>query len=95
MRIYTRVIMDMATGRITAADHYEHQGPVALLKGGGGGSYVPPPTPPPEDNSAEIEAAAAEARRLARRRAGRSSTILTAGLGASATPGAPKKLLGA
>jgi len=94
MRIYNRVIMDIVTGRILEADYSEYSGPVAMLKGGSK-SAPPPPEPPPEDNSDEIEAAALEARRLARRRSGRSSTILTSGLGASTTPGQKKQLFGA
>lgn len=94
MRIYTEVIIDIATGAIRFVEYYDYQGSVALLKGGGG-SAPPPPPPPPYDDSAEVAAAAAEARRIARRRSGRSSTIrsdqplLTAGVF-----GQKKKLFG-
>lgn len=36
MRIYTRIVMDMATGAIEEADFYEHAGPIALCGGGKG-----------------------------------------------------------
>lgn len=40
MQVYTRIVLDMATGDVLAADGYEHDGPVALCKGGGGGSQT-------------------------------------------------------
>ena len=58
---------------------------------GGGGNYAPTPPPDvPTDDSPEVKRAAEEAakkeRDLARNRKGRSSTILTSGLGVSGEP---------
>ena len=39
-KIYTRVVLDMATGRVIEEQSHEHDGPVAQCKGGGGGSNV-------------------------------------------------------
>ena len=94
MRIYNEIIINIRSGRVTRRVQANYTGPVALLKGADK-KAPPPPEPPPVDDSAEVEAAALEARRLARRRAGRSSTILTSGLGVSGTTGQRKKLFGA
>lgn len=37
MRVYTRIVMDMATGEVLEADSYEYEGPVALCGSGSGG----------------------------------------------------------
>ena len=37
MKIYNKVVIDMATGETVEEDSYEHEGSVALCKGGGGG----------------------------------------------------------
>ena len=92
MRIFRKTLISMETGEILAAVPVDYSGPVAYLKGGSS----PPPPPvwePPEDEEA-IKQAQLEARREARRRAGRSSTILTSGLGATTAPGARKTLFG-
>ena len=64
---------------------------LSLISFGGGGSYAPTPPPDvPTDDSPEVKMAAEEAakkeRDLARKRKGRSSTILTSGLGVSGEP---------
>ncbi len=35
MKIYTKVVMNIATGEITEADSFEHNGPISKCKGGG------------------------------------------------------------
>ena len=45
MKIYTRIVMDSATGAIEEADWYEYAGPIALA-GGGGGKKGDAPEPP-------------------------------------------------
>ena len=37
MRIYTRIVLDMATGEVLESDSYEYDGPVALCGGGQSG----------------------------------------------------------
>ena len=37
MRIYTKIVLDMATGAVREAEWFEHSGPVAQCKGGGKG----------------------------------------------------------
>ena len=55
----------------------------------------PPPPPPPERSSAEVMAAEEEERKRARLAKGKSSTIMTGGLGdTSQAPSFSKKLLG-
>jgi hypothetical protein len=39
-KIYTKVVIDMATSTVIEEESYEHDGPVAECKGGGGGSTV-------------------------------------------------------
>jgi len=60
---------------------------------GGGGGYVAPATETPKASNAEVQAAMEKERALARLRKGRSSTILTSGLGLE-DPGTKKTLLG-
>ena len=48
---------------------------------GGGGGYVAPAPAVPKTSDAEVQAAMEKERELARLRKGRSSTILTSGLG--------------
>ncbi len=43
MRIYTRVVIDMATSAVLEADWYEHDGPVAECKKGGKAPKAPDP----------------------------------------------------
>jgi len=38
MRVYKKLVIDIASGRILKSDAYEYRGPVAKLKGGGGGT---------------------------------------------------------
>lgn len=38
MKIYTRVVIDMASSAVLESRSYEHHGPIAQCKGGGGGS---------------------------------------------------------
>jgi hypothetical protein len=38
MRIHTRIVLEMRTGRELEEEGFEHSGPVALCKGSGGGS---------------------------------------------------------
>ncbi|MDO9083720.1 MAG: hypothetical protein Q7U56_10600 [Humidesulfovibrio sp.] len=40
MRVYTRIIIDMASGAVLEAEGFDYDGPVALCKGGGGGSQT-------------------------------------------------------
>lgn len=40
MKIYTRIVIDMATGETIEADSHDYPGAVALCSGGGGGSEV-------------------------------------------------------
>lgn len=37
MRVYTKIVIDIETGKTLEAEWYEHDGEVALVKGGGGG----------------------------------------------------------
>jgi len=94
MRIYRRIILSLATGRVIARQGQEYLGPVAQLKGA-----EPPPIPPvqepPELTDPAVEEARRKERELLRRRRGRGSTILTGGLGVTeAAPVARKTLLG-
>lgn len=44
MKIYDKIVIDMATGRVVEEDSFNYYGPVVLLKtsgGGGGSSYDP------------------------------------------------------
>ena len=43
MKIYTRVVLDMATSEILEADSYEYDGPVAECKKGGKKPQTPDP----------------------------------------------------
>jgi len=54
MKIITRVVIDIATGRVINEEAYDYRGPVALLKGAESPptpepppAYVPPPEPEP------------------------------------------------
>ncbi|WP_321404020.1 hypothetical protein [Maridesulfovibrio sp.] len=38
MKIYTKVVFDIATAEVEEAEFYEYDGPIAQCKGGGGGS---------------------------------------------------------
>jgi hypothetical protein len=38
MRVYAKIVLDMASGRVLEAEGCDYAGPVALCKGGGGGS---------------------------------------------------------
>lgn len=49
--------------------------------GGGGGGYVAPAMATPKASNTEVQAAMEKERELARLRKGRSSTILTSGMG--------------
>jgi len=60
---------------------------------GGGGGYVAPAPAPPQKSDADVQAAMEKERALARLRKGRSSTILTSGLGLE-DAGTKKTLLG-
>lgn len=40
MRVYTRIVIDMASGAVLEAEGFDYDGPVALCKGGGGGSQT-------------------------------------------------------
>lgn len=62
--------------------------------GGGGGGYTAPAMETPKKSNAEVQAAMEKERALARLRKGRSSTILTSGLGLDDSSG-KKTLLGA
>jgi len=62
---------------------------LVLFGGGGGYAPTPPPAVPTEDDpmvKAEKESAAKKEREMAIKRKGRSSTILTSGLGLSGSP---------
>jgi len=59
----------------------------------GGGGNVAPATPAPKVSDADVQASMEKERALARLRKGRSSTILTSGLGLE-DPGTKKTLLG-
>lgn len=77
MRIYKRIVIDIATNRVLEADSYEYDGPVAMLKGGGG-AIIPAPEPPAEDDK-EIQAAKERENLRIARLKGRQSTVLTQG----------------
>jgi len=63
--------------------------------GGGGGGYVQPTAQAPGRSDEEVQAAMEKERALARMRKGRSSTILTSGLGlADSNNKVAKTLLG-
>lgn len=62
--------------------------------GGGSAPAVQPAPDPPAKNDAAVQASMEKERALARLRRGRSSTILTSGLGLE-DPGTKKTLLGA
>lgn len=93
MRVYNRVVIDIATNRVIKADSYEYHGPVAMLKGGGSPAIVPPPEPPKEDDKEIQEAKERENLRIARMK-GRQSTILTQGMTLGSADIAQKTLLG-
>jgi len=108
MRVYTRVVLAAATGRVIELDGFEYAGPVALCKGGDTPQIVmqnppavsePAPLPPPpelpkevKDTSEEDEEKAAEERRKRLAR-GRVSTLLTGGAGVLGEPVTKKKTL--
>ena len=46
MKIYTRIVMDSATGAIEEADFFDYEGPLALCGGGGKGDAPDPPDYP-------------------------------------------------
>ena len=54
MKIYTRIVIDFASGAVEAADWYDHRGPVAWAKGGGGGTttVINQPNPPSVEEKA-------------------------------------------
>lgn len=51
MKIYTRIVIDLATGRVVEEQSYEYAGAVALAKGGGS----PPPPPPPSEEERALQ----------------------------------------
>lgn len=59
MKVYTKVVIDMASGDVLEGASYEYAGPVALCGGKGGGDPPPPPDYSP------IAASNAEAARIA------------------------------
>lgn len=61
---------------------------------GGGGGYVAPAMETPKKSDVEVQAAMEKERALARMRKGRSSTILTSGLGLDNSAGKPTLLGG-
>ena len=84
MKVYRKIIINMATGKIIKADSYEYSGPVCELKGGR--QYVPPLPPPVKEEDPRVAQERERMRIKLKNMKGRRSTMLTGGMGVEEDP---------
>lgn len=92
MKIFDKILLDIATGDVIETESFDYNGPVVLLKGGGG--YVPPLPEPVKEEDPRVVEAQNEMRIRLKNMKGRSSTLLTGGTGVEQEALLKKPLLG-
>lgn len=96
MKIYEKIVIDMATGETIEEQAYEYAGPVAELKGGKGSvpsTTTTEVTPAPQLPDKGVQQAATDQRTSANAATGAAATILTGPQGDLTEANTQKKTL--